>query len=152
MWPALPNAVCERWRVDGVIKTKTRRHPLAVMAALLKEWLVEDLKIKSSCAQLEKVQPTCATSALCSCHYKGCATDFRVTTPCSCRTWQVDIFLAKFCTKANCSLTFISLRTAEPQLQSSTITGVYRYHAGCLQTTVASPRFGCGLSYACRDT
>jgi hypothetical protein len=26
------------------------------MAALLKEWLVEDLKIKSSCAQLEKVQ------------------------------------------------------------------------------------------------
>ena len=25
------------------------------MAALLKEWLVEDLKIKSSCAQLEKV-------------------------------------------------------------------------------------------------
>ncbi len=27
------------------------------MAALLKEWLVEDLKIKSPCAQLEKVQP-----------------------------------------------------------------------------------------------
>ena len=27
------------------------------MAALLKEWLVEDLKINSSCAQLEKVQP-----------------------------------------------------------------------------------------------
>ena len=39
------------------IKTKRRRRPSAVMAALLKEWLVEDLKIKSPCAQLEKVQP-----------------------------------------------------------------------------------------------
>jgi len=109
------------------------------MAALLKEWLVEDLKIKSSCAQLEKVQPEMCSFRFVQLLLQG-ATDCLVTTPFSCRTWQVDMFLAKFCTNANCSLTFISLRTAEPQLQSSTITGVYRYHEGCLQTTVTSPR------------
>ena len=94
------------------------------MAALLQEWLVEDLKIQSPCEQLEKARAMSIAirHTVKCCHRQGAA----LTTCCFCRTLQAALFLAKCFIGASCSLISISLKTAKHPKPSLITTGVCR--------------------------
>ena len=87
------------------------------MAALLKEWLVDDLKVQSDCSDLATVSyDTCPVKIFLHatvCGYLSYAV---------CRIWQADTSSARSWPRATCSQISVSLLTVQLLLLCSTTT------------------------------